>query len=65
MVNNTLVAMFQAKLVTLLGDVEKFSLWAAAAALDRIKTSFEWLRLVWENKADWPNVTSRCTHYTS
>ena len=56
---NTFVDVFQSKLLTLLYDVGEFFLWAVAPALDGRKLGFDWLKPMWENHGEWPNVTRR------
>ena len=56
---NTFVDTFREKLLMLLDDVEQFFLWVVAAALDGRKTNFDWLRPVWDNRHEWPNVTKK------
>ena len=43
----------------LLDDVEQFSLWVVAAALNGRKTNLEWLAPVWGQRDEWPNVTDK------
>ena len=56
---NTFVDEFRRKFLMLVDDVEQFFLWDVATALDRGKLGFDWLRSMWDNKADWPNVATR------
>ena len=47
---------FTMKLTQDLDNVNIIYCWALAAAMDGRRSSLHWLRRIWENRVDWPNV---------
>ena len=52
------VTAFKEKLCGDLDNVNLIYCWSLGAAMDGRRCHLAWMRRIWENKSDWPQVTS-------